>query len=265
VSLDAALFILAAVLPIAMAAIGGHLASEKLGYRISFWSLGVATAAIIIIIGIRNERIQTALQNQLTAIQKNTEQPAKPPIVNVPAPVVDLPPSGPRGAAVVIENRVDSPYPQVDANGKETGEYFAFVLGQPVAFNVFTINNGPEVAEDVQEDTRVYIEKGGNEEDAEKVAIAHFKDRLKTAKRSSPSPMQVGGAGEFWTTSESDRVATKEDIALLNKGEELIFLFNYVKWRDTTGWHYLKTCRSVQPPAFQPTVWHVCSGYNEHR
>jgi hypothetical protein len=32
-----------------MAALGGHLASEKIAYRISFWTLGLVTAVVVIV------------------------------------------------------------------------------------------------------------------------------------------------------------------------------------------------------------------------
>jgi len=47
---------------------------------------------VVIFIGIRNERAQTALQNQLNAIQKNTEQPPKVEVNMPPSP----PPAKPR-------------------------------------------------------------------------------------------------------------------------------------------------------------------------
>jgi hypothetical protein len=134
-----------------------------------------------------------------------------------------------------------------------------------VAFNLYTINNGPEIAEDTEQDARIYIEKGTmeHEDEAAKVATARFAKRLKDVRR-NPTPMQVGSAGEFWATAQSDQPITQDGIKSLRDGGKLTFLFIYTSWRDSTGHHHLKMCESVQTPAFQPEVWHVCSAYNEH-
>jgi Na+/melibiose symporter-like transporter len=90
-SLETSLVILAAILPLLMAALGGHLASEKFWYRVTFWSLGFITAVIIIVTGVMNQRDQAKLQNQLNEIQKNTER--NPNISVQPTPVTVVPPA----------------------------------------------------------------------------------------------------------------------------------------------------------------------------
>src|SRR5260370_39617095 len=249
----------------AIAGLGGHLASTKAWHKWTFWGGGFIVWVLIGIQTYRNEIAQHSLQSQLDTIQKNTEKPQPTPIVNIAPPIVNVPQSVPRGAAIAIENRIDSAYREI-LDGKETGKHIAFIPGKKVIFNVYAINNGPEIADDASGDSRIYLEKGTmeHEADAEKRATAKFKTRLKTVKRGT-SPMQTGTTGESFASAESDTEITNDDIELLAKGGELMFMYVFWRWRDSVGTHYLQWCRWIQTPAFQPEVWHYCSDFSGHR
>lgn len=84
-TLDTWLWVLAAAIPFAMGALGGHLSSSRRLYRWIFWICGIAGVFAVTVAGVRNQRAQTALQNQLDTIERNCKNP--PTITVNPTPV----------------------------------------------------------------------------------------------------------------------------------------------------------------------------------
>jgi hypothetical protein len=99
--LDIILAVILALLAASIGGLAGHLSATRTWHKFFFWGTSVAMVVLIGIQTTRNELGQAHLQNQLNHIQHNTEQPAKPPIVNVPAPIVKISPPAPAPKAVL--------------------------------------------------------------------------------------------------------------------------------------------------------------------
>jgi hypothetical protein len=105
-----ALALLIAAVTGVIAGLGGHLASTRAWHKWIFWGGGFVIWVLIGVQTYRNEIAQHSLQFQLDAIQRNTEKPQLPPIVNVPPTIVNIPPPS-RHTAVNFNNPVQSAGP----------------------------------------------------------------------------------------------------------------------------------------------------------
>jgi len=245
--LDAVFSALAAVLSIAMALLGGLLASQKLRYRILFWSLAGAAAVIAIVMAIRSERPQAALQNQLNTIQKNTEQSPKVE-VNVP--------TAPKQRAVMALSRTNAD------DGIEIGHD----QQHPQAgwlVNVFCRNIGTTVvAKKVL--CAAYTEripaKGGVPD--RETLLQYWQTFSNALASAHPRPSVDLEPGEnIWHTLGLHMVDVDPE---LNSGDKVVFVAGAILYSDDAGAHKKEFCRWAQPP-FDPlnAIWHYCeTGHN---
>jgi hypothetical protein len=222
---------------------------------------------IWILIGVqtyRNEDSQRGLQAQLNTIQKNTERPQLPPVVNVVTPPAAkaLPP-----ASNVSLPKVESTYQDA------TGRHSWLFPGKDVKANIFVTNAGPATADISKGAGMVYLMPsdagrpvGQAELDKEvKMLIPRFKTFLAKVPVTQ-SPLSSGGQDFWWNTARSERVLTQDDIAKLASGEEILFLFFGLEYSDPRGSHYMHRCMIAQPPAFNPAeVWGYCNGFQDHK
>jgi hypothetical protein len=162
-----------------MAALGGHLASTKPGYRITFWSLGLLTAIVVVIVGIRTEHAQSALQTQLNKIQKNTETP--PQVTVNPAQVTILPSAPKQLARVSFDEAVTAD----------------LVEGQEAHVSLYWSNSGDASAYDFHGGGKIYLvpNPGGleKEKELEKGIVTQFlKDVVPIIKEGPHIPLNPG-------------------------------------------------------------------------
>jgi hypothetical protein len=246
VSLDTVLFILAAVLPIAMAILGGHVASEKIGYRIAFWSLGVAAAAVVVLIGVRNEHTQNALQGQLNQIQTNTEQP--------PKVEVNIPPAPKQKAIMVlaktsntdgIEIVHDPQHPDigwfVNVSCKNVGPVTARKVGCGVYSGNISAIKGVPTNETLQ---------------------MHWTNLLKEMSRAHMMRTDLAPGENSWG---SVNLGMLDVDPALNSGDKVTLVAGAILYEDDAGPHKKEFCMWAQPPFSPPhPVWHYCDiGHNK--
>jgi hypothetical protein len=235
VSIDLILFIAAGILPLVMAALGGHLATNKLGYRIAFWSLGFITSIAVVIVGIRTEHAQSVLQAQLNKIQKNTETP--------PQVVVNVPPSAP---------------PQITINPPSVASGFMQLYrtiivnpelraGERISVNIFIRNEGAQPVYSVYRN--YFIALSGLSGDPAKVdAHLHarfLKDSLKAKREYAKTNkgLTVGVKETLWNSLETDPL-TQEQVDGIKQGAIRLYAYAWAGWQGAR--HDLDACRWFQ-------------------
>jgi hypothetical protein len=77
--------------------------------------------------------------------------------------------------------------------------------------------------------------------------------------------LRPGGQDTLWFTSRSDESIRSEDLMQFKNGTKIMYLLLSVKYSDPAGDHYIHACRWVQPPAFNPEIWHFCKGWTDSR
>jgi hypothetical protein len=213
---------------------------------------------------------------QLTRIEKNT---GNPPNITVqpPAVIVNAPPDAPRPRAVanVVQMLMVSAYKPSGATDPRVGGVW-LIPDKDVLADIFFINSGSARAEDVKGWSEIYfMPSDPNKPDEEKVAEKTRDAKMLASRfvKSSAEHLKGAQVGEidpnpnayFWFTGRSERTVTQDDIDKLRGGGELLFIFYNVQYRDTSGFHYIRGCRTPQPPAFSPEVWQFCGTFEESR
>ena len=128
-----------------------------------------------------------------------------------------------------------------------------------------TGQTGPAVADDIKGVAKVYLAPDTRDATETALIAAFKKEAALYLKTHTGSSLEPGGSEQQWFTGESDRNITDDDIKKLANGSEIIYLLASENYTDPTGPHYMHYCRSVQPPAFNPEVWHFCNGYQDHQ
>jgi len=215
--------------------------------------------------------LEAGQQKTNTGIQ---EIKSNPPVVNVSPPVVNVntPPLPPLAASVLLLKI--TPNQMQVANGVATGLWAWLAPGQTIGINIHFTNMGPVTADVTKEWGHIYLMPSDpNRADTDKydekakdvkMLIPKFKKALGQIPRSRAT-LAANGTNETWFSAHSDSPITQEDINKLYTGAELLFLFFSVEYKDPSGSHYIHHCQIAQTPAFNPEIWGVCDGFQDHR
>ncbi len=212
---------------------------------------------------------QQTANSGIQAIKNN------PPIVNVTPPTVNVPaPPVPMQAASIALDHVTSGHVEA-VNGIQTGRPIWLVQDQVIDVNLFFRNSGPVIADCKKEWGRIYLVPSDptvadvtkNQEKVElmKVLVPRVKKALRAATQPMSGIFPANGQGGLWLTVHSENVITQDDIAKLHSGAELLFLFYDIEYTDPIGPHYIHSCQIAQTPAFDPEIWQVCPGFQDHK
>lgn len=246
-SLDTWLWIFAAVIPFAMGALGGHVSSDSLGLKITFWLFGILGAFVVVVGGIRNQTAQAALQKQLDAIQKNTATPPKI-TVNVPPGKFVLPPAS---------QHTHMEYFSVGEASKSLG-----IQGIPIGAGAtptipmaFRNVGGFAIQRPIDSGLLMLVPANSY-----KTAFRDFRREMVTFP--GPGGTMPAGApdGAYHTVAASQ--LSKGDAAKLASGELCLCGIGSVRWFDTTGEYetHFAQCLRVEPDhAFN---WHTLEENN---
>jgi hypothetical protein len=197
-----------------------------------------------------------------------TEILTQQPKIYVPAaqaPNIVIPTPKSLGARVSVE-QTRSAY-ETTVNGVPTGQFVPYIVGKPLAYNIWEVNQGPEEALDFEGASQIYIENGNDEiiDNAQASTRRKFKEYLRGIKPSGKHAytLPVGEKSALWHTVMSNRVITDDDVRRLQGGPdgEIIFMYSFAKWRDSNGPRHLNFCQWLQQPSFAPEVWHVCDAF----
>jgi len=239
--------------------LAGHLAAENKVHKWAFWSAALVSVLLLVLQGFMIQRdTQQAEQRgkdeqaQLSRIEKNTQER---PVINVPAPIVNLPsPLAPKQTAKIARVKIWSGFlkgPLLQA-------------GYPVYLNSNFANLGGPVADVFRGAGKAYVMTKVSEEN-ERAAIEDFKRTREPYLDTFPGAPLPSDASTNWFTSKSEKILTSDDLAALQNGTEVIYLLNEVKYRDPAGKHFMRFCEILEPPAFNPEVWQLCSDFHEYK
>jgi hypothetical protein len=247
-----ALALLVAAVTGVIAGLGGHLASTKAWHKWTFWGGGLIVWILLGVQTYRNELAQRGLQSQLDTIQRNTERPQVPPIINVPPPIVNFPPQEAYMANIdrgLIQFRVGS---QIEMNFASSN-----LSLQAVAFDEHNF-------------AAMYIAEANSSGDdymvSPKEQDKYYRQFMKEIAQShSDNEGRAFGPGEkaFNTTSGPILDADMEN--QIKSGPKAILHFIRYVWRDGGGHHVNEVCQWLQSTSFQPgnrQIWHSCDHHN---
>ena len=247
--------------------LAGHLASQNAKHKWAFWSAAFVSVLLFIIQGFLIQRDTREAeehgkseQAQLNRIEQKAGQP---PVVNV-----NTPPASPATSNVSVD-RIETA--RVLNN---TGQRVWLVPGQDIQANIYSANTGQGTADMTRQWGRIYlVDSDPNEPDADKEnekiedvkkLTPRFRKALAKINHTSML-LSANAANHVWFTPHSERAITQDDITKLESGGELLFLFYVIEYRDSSGSHYSHHCIISQPPAFNPPIWQLCQGFEDHK
>jgi len=206
---------------------GVHVSVEKKRVRnaIVIGVVGGLGIALTIWGGIRNDKAQQSLQNQLDTIQRNTEKPQPTPVVNVLPPLATEHTHGDWIGPQPVKNNPLLPLYE----GERPYVNFGFRNVGDVAMS--SLRLGVMIA---------LIPKN----DAHKSFVKFYKQ----IPRRGESGTLVPHTDDFTYSTFVGTALRKEDIAALNNGDSWLCAIGSVKWKDATGNFetYLFRCMWVQ-------------------
>jgi hypothetical protein len=241
--------------------------NAKTAWKRGFWAVAFSGCVLIAWQGVRSVRAQDALQTQLDRIEHNK------PIVNVPAPIVNIPPANPpKPSASLSFDEINSAYARDGLPPSQTW----LVPNRDIQANIYYVNYGSAVADKVMVYGSIYLlPSDPNKADAMKIEEKKRDVQMLVPKFISTSNKALlagmsailppGGQERNWFTAHSETPITQHDIDNLQSGAELLFLFFTVKYVDPAGSHSIRRCLISQTPAFNPEVWQSCSGFQDIR
>ncbi|HEX9119489.1 MAG TPA: hypothetical protein VF840_03020 [Terriglobales bacterium] len=255
-SLDTFLWIAAAAVPLVLAALGGHVATDRPGLKLAFWIIGVVGMVVVVVFGIRNQNAQTALQNQLNRIETNTGKQAQV-TVNVPqaAPpqIIVAPPVTPSpkatGGGFMQLSRIEIRMQRIEA-------------GAIPSANFFVINKGSEPVEGFERYFGMAVATNATDatdkEAAKMLRREALEDHARKIKEHRP---MVGVGQQVWNTISLPPLS-KEGADGLLRGKDRWYFYVWSRWKGAK--RDLDTCEWLQAPPTpeiknEELVWHLCN------
>lgn len=224
-------------------------------HLVRFFTLVIIGAVFTAFAVYRGVQAGEQIERKLDVIEQNTEKPQPPPIVNINPQIAATQPR-----AIVNIDSIKTAWRET-YNGQPTGRLVALASGKKIALNVTYINTGDATA-DISGGGTLYL-SNSSDENTQGQLIQRFKSELSRQKFST-APLPPGGHQGYWFTARTDREIDKDDLDQLASGKEILFLFASITYKDPSGVHHVNTCWRLQSPAFDPEVWHVCTGYEDH-
>jgi len=145
-----------------------------------------------------------------------------------------------------------------------------FPAGDNLYFNVYYKATGPNPIELIRNSQWLYVEPDYAPETQEDL-IADFKERLSKIHKNQTvgeTETLMPGDGRFITAEAADaddrpRILTANDLARLQAGTEIAFVLVEITYKDRGTIHHARRCAWLQPPADPPGIWHFCEGFNK--
>jgi len=178
-------------------------------------------------------------------------------------PTTSTPSIKPRSYLVWVDN------PRL-AGGQHEGDPLS--VGQPIAFNIYFEQSGPNQVDIIQSGRWLYIEPDISVK-TQQALIEDFTHRLhQEPNLPEPETLTPGANPNFFSAYPIDtkgqfQLATQGDLDNLKTGSEIIFVLSSIAYRDPSNnerkEHHLSRCVYLLPPANPPGVWHYCeAGFN---
>jgi hypothetical protein len=232
--LDMALWIVGAVISFSLAALGGHISSNRISLKTTFWVLGALGVVVAVGQGLRARDAQTELTKQLGRIENNT--------------------TGKRYAILRLAAWESSFKPAL------------WKQGQEFAWNLGLSNTGNDIATNTFGAGKIVL-MPDTSLDSQQNAVAEFRKfwtqtQSNTPKGMKGSSMAPSGEGGIWFTARGP-VMTPRLIREIRRGKQTAFILSSTHYEDETGNWEQHTCSFLQVPLTTPPIQRLCGTYTD--
>jgi hypothetical protein len=140
-----------------------------------------------------------------------------------------------------------------------------FVVGDQLAFNVFTRNIGPNELQGVVYYLWLYVEDNFAYPTQDKV-LANFKRKIREPGiPPAPRSLEIGDrhfiTAWAWDENKQQIQLSQSLLDALHAGTKICFVVVQVNYKDNGVQHHLRRCAYLQPPATRPGIWHFCKDF----
>jgi hypothetical protein len=213
---------------------------HRIRHAVFIGILGGVGIGLTIYGAIRSGNAQAALQAQLDVIQKNTEKPIPPPVVNV------NPPQAKQRTSMEV---------QFEGPAENSSNHHLVV-------NVKCVDTGPSTATDTDCQGQAFLYQGTYSSITSKSEEQYFQQFLRAHKERS-SGVVIGLNQWQWLTTDLGPL-DEQLVNDLRVGKKIIFVMGRYKFADEAGTYRFDFCEWLQPPANPANpAWHLCSVRNE--
>lgn len=204
----------------------------------------------------RASKAQDKLQQQISAIQRQTETP--------PQVTVNIPPSVP--PQIIVSPPSSTTSPRIGGGFLQVGNIVlrnqSIEAGAQISMNIFVTNKGTEPVLDYERYFGIAIASSKfTDRDVHKEFLRQALATHREFMKEKHFPRELGVGQQFWDTITTPPL-TEEKARFLLNGTNRLYVYVWCRWKDER--RDLDDCTWLQPP---PTphidngslVWHQCA------